>query len=50
MRAIISIIGSLIVLLIPVSLVMAQGTVDWDASIDGGYFWDDAGTPKLIAN
>ena len=39
----------LAILLFPFTTVMGQ-EVDWNATINGAYFWDDGGTPKLCAN
>lgn len=39
----------LAILLVPFTTVMGQ-EVDWNATIDDGYFWDDGGAPKLSPN
>jgi len=37
-------------LLLPFTAVMGQGSIDWNATISETYFWDDAGTPRLMTN
>ncbi len=39
----------LAIVLLPITAVLGQ-EVDWNATINEAYFWDDGGTPKLSAN